>query len=193
MRSEPVFPPAVTAHPAIFLAGTRIATPLGWRTVERLRPSDAVLSPAGQAILLDTRRGGGGTEVAIRVPPTCLGNREEAILLPADGILGAEPGGLAVRLGDLPGYFGILRLSLPSGAVLVRLELDRPTALCVAHGMWVAAPGGAGTMANAGAASGGGAVWSDPAALLSALAERVGRALRDAPLPPPPTIWPGAG
>jgi hypothetical protein len=189
MRSEPVFPPAVTAHPAIFLAGTRIATPLGWRTVERLRPSDAVLSTAGQAVLLDMRKGDVGGENAIRVPPACLCNREEAILMPDHAVFVPDPGGMVARLGDLRGHFGITRLLLPRGAVWVRLELDRPAALCVAHGMWVCGAGAEllGLAALDAKASDG------PAALLTTLAERVGQALRNAGLPPPPTFWPGAG
>jgi hypothetical protein len=168
------------------LPGTRIATPLGWRTVERLRPSDQVMSASGPLVVLDMGQGELGPPLqAVRVPASCLGNREEAILLPDQGVLGDDPAGMAVCLGELPGHFGILRLSLSRRTKLVRLDLDRPAALCVAHGLWVAACGFPG--------SGTGAAGAGPFALLTGLAERVGRALREAGKPPPPTLWPGAG
>lgn len=185
MRSEPANSGAAEAHAALFLAGTRIATPLGWRTVERLRPFDQVVSASGPAVLLDMGQGSAHPpRQAVRVPPACLGNREEAILLPDHAVMGDDPAGMAVLLGDLPGHFGILRLDLPRRAILVRLRIDRPAVLCVAHGVWVAACGDA--------ARDRGMAGAGPFSLLTGLAERVGRALREAGKPPP-TVWPGAG
>jgi len=183
MKSASVPDPAFEPFCVRLLAGTRVATPLGWRTVERLRPDDRMLMPSGAARVLDLKRA--KTDLAlgfrvIRVPPDCLGNREEALLRPEYMIRVDDPAGLVIPLDRLQGHFGISEVVLRTQAILVRLILDHPAAICVAHGLWV----------TTGGEHPGNRTVEEAAGhiLLAACAERVGRALRKAA---PPTFRPG--
>ncbi|MFN4173178.1 MAG: hypothetical protein ACK4GW_15625 [Pseudorhodobacter sp.] len=186
MHSDPVHNPTCGAGRVVFLAGTRIATPLGWRTVERLRPGDRLLAASGAVGISGMCRSDSDARTCqqgIEVPPDCLGNREVAYLLPDHALTAPGGGARSIRAGDLPGYFGISHCALPVGAVLVTLDLERPAELCIAHGLWVRTIGmpqdQAGDMPSL-------------RALLLLCAERVGQGLREAARPPP-TCWPGAG
>jgi len=184
MQSDPVSSPACGACCIAFPAGTRIAMPQGWRTVERLRPGDRLLAASGPVGVTGMSRI--VTEMGLQVivvPPDCLGNREVAFLLPDHALTGPGGGASPARAAVLPGYFGITHCALPVGAVLVTLNLERPAELCIAHGLWVRTIGfpqdQAGDMPSL-------------RAFLVLCAEHVGQGLRKAARPPP-TCWPGVG
>lgn len=78
------------------VAGTRVATAIGWRNVEDLREGDAVLTfDNGLRSLLGIRRkalwdGNGACPSRyqpLHVPRGAIGNREEMLLLPRQGVL----------------------------------------------------------------------------------------------------------
>lgn len=91
-----VVAPAVRAPARGIVAGTRVATVGGWRTVEDLLPGDPVMTvDNGPQRLVDVRRRAlwSGPEPCpaelspLAVPPTALGNRTALLLLPEQLVL----------------------------------------------------------------------------------------------------------
>lgn len=119
------------------LAGTRVATSVGWRAVEALKAGDRVLTFANKMQPVDwvERRivwcGRNAEEVAwpLLVPSGALGNREEMFLMPAQGIvidcdLAEQVFGspyVLVPATALVGHFGIARERPEQAIEVVRL------------------------------------------------------------------------
>ena len=78
-----------------FTAGTRIATPEGWRTVEALVPGDMVLTldAGAQPVLWCARRrsAGQGRQAPLRIEPGVLGNHRAVCLSPQHRLLLGGP------------------------------------------------------------------------------------------------------
>ena len=110
------------------LAGTRVATAMGWRAVEALAPGDMVLTfDNGLQPLVDVRRETfwvadmmtPAAYASVMVPAGALGNSEELELLPDQGVLIESDAACDVH-GDpfavmaaklLVGYRGITRVA----------------------------------------------------------------------------------
>ncbi|WP_415402055.1 Hint domain-containing protein [Tateyamaria sp. SN3-11] len=110
------------------LAGTRIATAMGWRAAEALAPGDMVLTfDNGLQALVDVRREtfwvadmmAPAAYASVMVPAGALGNSEELELLPDQGVL-IESDAACDAQGDpfavmaaklLVGYRGIARVA----------------------------------------------------------------------------------
>lgn len=85
----------LNGRPVCFVAGTRIATPEGWRAVETLRPGDAVLTRDHGAQPLRWRGGGGvaveGADLPICIAPGVLGNRRALRVSPLHRLVLSGP------------------------------------------------------------------------------------------------------
>lgn len=143
------------------LAGTPIATPMGWRRVETLRPGDAVLTfEAGEQRLEQVDCQPAGDDTAgwpqghwpLHVPVGALENREEIVLLRDQRVL-IECDAADDRYGDpfalipalaLQGYRGIELCRPPGiatdGAAAVRLGFAADQIVYAARGALLACP-----------------------------------------------------
>lgn len=114
------------------VAGTKVATPLGWRPVEGLVPGDRVLTfdrgmqdlraVHRRTILTEGRAGRNTAHWPLAVPQGVLGNRETMLLLPQQPVI-VESDAAEMIYGDpfamipaaaLEGYRGITRVE-PAG------------------------------------------------------------------------------
>lgn len=135
-----------------FLAGSRFATPLGWRAIEQLCPGDRVMVfPKGHATLLcnccmdlPPEQGRGASSV-IAIPAGAFGNREPVTLTAGQKVLvrrrrvgrPSEEEAALVPAEMLLRFRGVKRVASPPGAVIHAPVLSRPAAVLVGFGMAV--------------------------------------------------------
>lgn len=123
------------------VAGTLVATEMGWQRAEALRPGDRVvtfdnglqpLRGLGHGRLMSPRRGLPQAARPLVVPARALGNRREMVLLPGQSVL-IESDAAEARYGDpftlvpaaaLEGHRGIARTEIAGEVEVVWLEFD---------------------------------------------------------------------
>lgn len=123
------------------VAGTLVATEMGWQRVETLRPGDRVvtfdnglqpLRGLGRGRLVSRGRGLPRGAQPLSVPARALGNRREMVLLPGQTVL-IESDAAEARYGDpftlvpaaaLEGHRGIARTQVAAETEVVWLDFD---------------------------------------------------------------------
>jgi len=163
-------PSACTSDNATFFpdfglfAGTRLATPLGWRAVERLQPGDTVLGFGGSR--LTVHRIDQQTLLPedapwpIHIPAGALGNRE-TVFMPSDQMLiigsaphvgspsnprisAQMPPSAIVRAANLAGLRGIMVQRPLRAATRYLPVLSQAALVRVGFGLWCLLPDAAG-------------------------------------------------
>lgn len=139
------------------MIGTRVASNLGWRSVEALRPGDQVLTfDHGMQTVTDIRRTmlfADATSVPahlmpVTVPAGTLGNRNPMYLLPEQGVL-VESDAAIDAYGDpfaivpaaaLAGFRGIHRAQTPAQIEIITIGFAQPQVIYVDGGALLFCP-----------------------------------------------------
>lgn len=139
------------------IAGTRVASSLGWRPVEALAPGDLVLTfDNGMQKVTDVKRtsfvvnsaGDADRNVPVLVPAGALGNTDDIKLLPEQGVLVESDAAMdehgdpfaVITASALAGYRGIRRATHTYAVDVVQVFFEDPQVIYVNGGLLVHCP-----------------------------------------------------